>query len=206
MDLLYTALFADVAPYPSGTETASIILVLGGACAGSLFLLSVILYFLFRGRTKPAEPGSGLLEDLAVYPPPPKTNGRRLTVQGRPSRLRLIVVAPMGKRDLREFGETEDLLNRVVRGLGDLAKEDKARIRTWPPQLSNTGFAPTFFRNTLLPQDRSAAPHWSLVAGPAKAGAVPILLGIAAWSEEPSEPTQQAVEPHQWPEVVRVEP
>jgi hypothetical protein len=203
MHLLALSVFADVAPFPGG-KLPLIGLLFGGACGG-LTLLLLIAFVFFRGGKKPAEPGPGLLEDLAAYPPPPAKKSRRLTVQGRPSRLRLIVVAPVGKRDLHEFGEIEDILNRVSRGLGDLAKEDKARLRTWPPQLSNAGFALSFFRNTQTPPDVQEAAHWSLLAGPAKAGDVPILLGVAVWSEETGAAKQLALSSLEWNAVLRVE-
>jgi hypothetical protein len=200
--------FADVAPYPGGAD-ARLYLLLGIGVCGGLFLLLVagVAFMLFRGGMKVAEPGPGLLEDLGSYPPPPPRTGKRqLTVRHRPGRLRLIVIAPMGRRDLRAYGDAEELLNKVVRGLGDVAREDRARIRTWPPQLSNTGFPPTFFRNTQRPADPEQSSHWSLLAGQAKAGDVPILLGIAVWSEEAGEPIQLVVEPHEWGQVLRVEP
>jgi hypothetical protein len=171
-----------------------------------VFVVTLVAYFLLRGGKKTAEPGSGLLEDLSAYPsPPPRKSQRRLTVQGRPSRIRLIVVAPVGKRDLREFGEPEDLLNRVVHGLGDVAREDRPRIRMWPPQLSKEGFAPSFIRNTRRP-DGAEGPHWTFLAGPAKAGEVQILLGMAVWSEETTYAPQQSLEPSQWAVLLRVEP
>ena len=203
MYLFAVAVFADVAAFPGGKVTL-LGLLIGSACTVVTVLL-LIAYFLFRGGQKPAEPATGLLEALAAYPPPPLKPNRRLTVHGRPKRLRLVVVAPVGKRDLREFGEIEDILNRVCRGLGDLAKEDKARLRTWPPQLSSTGFAPTFFRNTRTPEDTQEAAHWSLLAGPAKMGDVPILLGLAVWSEETSDMKQLSLTPPQWNEVLRIE-
>jgi hypothetical protein len=203
MSLFAVVAFADVAPFP-GRATTLLGLLVGGACL-CLTLLLLITFFFFRGGKKAAEPGPGLLENLAAYPPPPKSSFRQLMIHGRPSRLRLVVVAPVGKRDLREFGEIEDLLNRVCRGLGDVARDDKARLRTWPPQMSNTGFAPSFFRNTQTPADRQEAAHWSLLAGPAKAGDVPILLGLAVWSEETGAEKLTTLTASEWNTVLRVE-
>ena len=143
MYTLSAAVFADAGPFPAKAP-ALLGLLGGGVCFGIVFVIALVAFFLLRGGKKKTEPGSGLLEDLSAYPPPPpRKSQRRLTVQGRPSRMRLIVMAPVGKRDLREFGEPEDLLNRVVHGLGDVAREDRPRIRTWPPQLSKQGFAPS---------------------------------------------------------------
>jgi hypothetical protein len=207
--LTLTAAFSDVAPYPGGADAPLYLLLGAGVCGGSVLLVLVVVValFLFRRREKAPEPGPGLLEDLAEYPPPPPRSGKRqLTVRHRPARLRLVVIAPMGRRDLRAYGDAEDLLDRVVRGLGDVAREDRPRVRTWPPQLSGTGFPPTFFRNTRRPADRAQGQHWWLLAGPARAGDVPVLLGLALWSEEAGEPAQRTVEPHQWEDLLRVEP
>lgn len=206
MHTLSAAVFAAAIDFPVDARATLVMVLGGGACVGCVLLLLIVGYFLLRGGRKAVAPGLGLLEDLSAYPAPPSRNGRRrLTVQGRPSRVRLIVLAPVGKRDLREFGEPEELLNRVVPGLGDVAREDRPRIRVWPPQLSKQGFAPTFFRNTRRP-DGAEGSHWTLLAGPAQAGTVPILLGVAVWSEETGSAPQQSVEPPQWSALLRVEP
>ena len=146
-------LFADV-PGPGQaalqTLTASPLLLYGGIAAGVLILLVVVILVMSRGK-KPVNPGSGLDEDLSEYPPAPgKPGPRRLTIHGRPVRVRLVVVAPVGKRGIAEGG-AEALLEEVLRGLGQIAQQDKPRIKIWPPQLSQQGFAPTFFRVVQCP-------------------------------------------------------
>jgi hypothetical protein len=197
-------LFADLARFPANVDGTILLVVGGGVCVGFVFLVSIAALYLMRGGKKAPEPVSDLLEDLAAYPAPPPKTQQRLRVQGRPSRIRLVVIAPVGKRDLRELGEPEDLLNRVVHGLGNVARADRPRIRTWPPQLSNHGFAPSFLRNT-RPPDGTDGPHWTLLAGPAKAGAVPILLGLAVWSEETTDMPMKSVEAAQWEVLLRVD-
>jgi hypothetical protein len=198
------AVFADVARQSVGPIPFVYLLIGGGVCGVLLLLTAVLLIFVLRSGKKAPQPRDPLLEDLGDYPPPPPAK-RRLLVQSRPGRLRLVVIAPVGKRILAAYGEPEDLLNKVVRGLGDMVKEDRARIRMWPPQLSLAGFAPTFFRNTRRPEDPRESARWMLAAGPAKAGDLPILLGIAVWSAEGNEPLQLSIEPHQWAEVLRIE-
>src|SRR5205823_1043563 len=117
-------------------------------------------------------PESGLAEDLASYPPPPKAGDYRVTVMTQPGRLRLVVLAPVGKKAL---GPPETVLEEVVRHLGEAAVDDKPRIRTWPAQLSKQGFAPTFFRVTKRPDADGKPSRWVLLAGPARAGATPAL-------------------------------
>jgi hypothetical protein len=199
------AALADVAPPYAGLLDPPYLLSAAGV-VGALVLVGVIAFFLFRGRArKAADPEAGLVENLARYPMPLKMGRHRLSLQGRPCRLRLAVLAPAGRRDLSEHGGPEALLNRVVRGLGDVAKADRARLRQWPPQLSSAGFAPTFFRNTQRPRDHGQARHWVLLAGAAKAGDLPLLVGLAVWCEEASDAGQLSVQPQQWAELLRVE-
>ena len=163
-----TPLFADPAWWES--LSASPLLLYGGAAAGVLLLLLIVAALMRRGGKKKVDPEGGLGEDLSEYPPPGKSGPHRLTVHGRPVRLRLVVVAPVGKRRIAEGGEVEALLDQVLRGLGQVARQDRPRVRVWPPQLSQQGFAPTFFRRTQCP-DRDGKPsHWLLAAGPARAG------------------------------------
>ena len=141
--------FADV-PAPAQGFMRSLdthtMLLFGGVAAGVL-LLAILLVALRRRGKKPVNLEGGLGEDLSQYPPAPDDAGpRRLAVHGRPVRLRLVVVAPAGKQAFAGDGEVESLLDGVLRGLGQVARQDRPRIRIWPPQLSQQGFAPTFFR------------------------------------------------------------
>src|SRR5947208_267417 len=77
------------------------LLLVGAAAAGLLFLL-LVAFLLLRGKGG-RNPESGLAEDLSTYPPPPKDLGTyRVTVMTQPGRLRLVVVAPVGKKPLGE--------------------------------------------------------------------------------------------------------
>jgi hypothetical protein len=176
------------------------LLLYGGIAAGVLVLLLLVLVLLRRGRG--ASPEAGLGEDLASYPPPPKTRGDcELTVMNQPGRLRLAVVAPVGKKKLPAV---EAVLDEVLRNLGDVAGEDKARLRTWPAQLSSKGFAPTFFRLIRRPEPEGRASRWVLLAGPARAGAVPVLVGLAVLLDEPSKLGLMTLDELEWNEVLRV--
>ncbi len=190
-----TPLFADPPAAPNFLEslTSSPLLLYGGIAAGVLILLLILVALMRRGGKKPVDQESGMDEDLSEYPPPPGQAGpRRLTVHGRPVRLRLVVVAPVGKRKIAEGGAVEALLDQVLRGLGQIAQQDRPRVRVWPPQLSLQGFAPTFFRRTQCP-DRAGKPsHWLMAAGPARAGGAPVLLGLAMWADDKG-PMEQAI-------------
>ena len=52
----------------------------------------------------------------------------------------------VGRKDVPNVSQAEGLLDLVMRGLGDVAKADQPRVKVWPSQLSNKGFAPTFAR------------------------------------------------------------
>jgi hypothetical protein len=180
-------------------------LMLYGAIAVGILLLLVVLIFLMSRGKKRVNPESGLDEDLSEYPPAPgKPGSRRLTVHGRPVRLRLVVIAPVGKRAVAEGGAAEALLDEVLRGLGQIAQQDKPRIRIWPPQLSQQGFAPTFFRKTQCP-DRAGKPsHWLMAAGPARAGGRPMLLGLAMWADDKGPMEQIILTGMEWDEALQI--
>ena len=137
------------------------------------------------------------------YPPAP--SGKRhyqLSVDGVPVRLRLVAVAPVGKRPV---GKVDSVLEQVLRGLGEVSIDDKPRIRVWPPQLSSKGFAPTFFRLTHRPEPEGKPSRWILLAGPARAGSMPVLLGLACQADKPSTLGLVTVDELQWGEILEVQ-
>lgn len=173
-----------------------------GIFAGGGVAVVFVLFLLFRGKKK-HDPERGLAENLAEYPPPPKPGKHRLLVQGNPMRLRLVVVAPVGKKPFAKDGDIEPVLDEVVPGLGDVAAVDKPRVRVWPPQLSVPGFPPTFWRLTERPAKQAG--NWVLLSGAARANGQPILLGLALWTDKPTKKNQLVLEPNQWSEALRVE-
>src|SRR5262245_49649290 len=136
------------------------------AIAGGAVVVLFVLFLLFRQKKK-HDPEAGLAENLAQYPPAPKAGRQRLLVQGSPMRLRLVVIAPVGKKAFAKDGNVEPVLEDVVPGLGEVALVDKPRVRVWPTQLSIEGFPPTFWRKTQRPDNQ--ANNWVLVAGEARA-------------------------------------
>ena len=200
-------LFAD--PLPPGQNllqslTAQNLMLYGAIAAGILVVLVLLIVLMSRGK-KRVNPESGLKEDLSEYPPAPGQPGpRRLTVHGRPVRLRLVVVAPVGKRTIAEGGAVEALLEEVLRGLGSLARQDKPRARIWPPQLSQQGFAPTFFRMTQCPDRAGKSSHWLLAAGPARAGGKPVLLGLAMWADDKGPMEQIILTETEWDQALQI--
>lgn len=197
MPLLAQGVFAlSKLPLP-----ANLNLALVGGAAAVLFLLLVAVFAL-RGRKK-ADPEAHLAEDLAAIPAPPKgPRHYQLLVMNQPARLRYVVVAPMGKRTV---GKVDSTLEQIFRGLGEVAIDDKPRVRVWPPQLSAAGFAPTFFRLTRRPEPDGRASRWILLAGPARAGSTPVLLGLAVQSDEVTKLGVLTMTEARWAEILRVE-
>ena len=202
------SLLADVPAPPRGLMQAldtPTLLLYGGAAVGVLLLLTALLLATRRGKKRVA-PERGHDEDLSEYPPAPGGPGpRRLTAHGRPVRLRLVVLAPVGKQAVVEDGAVEALLDAVLHGLGQIARHDRPRIKVWPPQLSQQGFAPTFFRRTLCPDRPGQPSHWTLAAGPARAGGRPVLLGLAMWGDDKAAMEQQTLADREWNAALRIE-
>jgi hypothetical protein len=175
-------------------------LVLYGGGGAVVFVLIVIV-ILSRGRKK-IDPEEGLAEDLSTIPKAAEDDrNSQLFLMNQPVRLRLAVVAPAGKKDV---GNPGAVLEQVLRGLGEAARDDKPRTRVWPPQLSVAGFAPTFFRLVRRPGSEAEASRWVLLAGPARAGGVPVLVGLAVRASSPVKVGQMILTETQWGEVLRV--
>jgi hypothetical protein len=182
------------------------------AAAGLLVLL--LLWLLLRalwralfGRRRVAEEPSDadLYEDLATCPLPAQAPGeRRLTLYHLPVRLRLAVVAPMGTGYTIDPITVEDLLDRVVPGLGAVARHDKPRVRVWPAQLSHKGFTIAFQRRVQRTDPPGQPSRWVLVAGKAQIGRQAVLVGLGLWSEEANTIDRVSLQPHQWLDVLRL--
>src|SRR5262245_29152936 len=177
------------------------------AAGGIAALIVIVVLFKNLGRRRRHDPEGRLSEDLSEYPSPPAGKGmRRLTINGMPVRVRLVVVAPTGKQHQSITPEdVPDLLDDLCRGISTVLRADKPRIRIWPPQLSLAGFAPTFHRLIKAPSGKGNKSAWVLVAGPTRASGKPILLGMALLAEEPTRLGQVTLEGADWNETIRVE-
>ena len=181
--------------------------VLGAVGAGVLTALFVLYRIATSRKKKPPDLEKGLREDLSAYPPPPAAAGpRRLTANGLPVRVRLVVVAPVGRQQTAIMpDDVPELLDDVVRGLGGFVTADRPRIKVWPPQLSVAGFAPTFHRLVEAPDAGAKASRWVKLGGPARTGKRPVLLGLALLADEPCKLGDVHVETTEWHELLRVE-
>jgi hypothetical protein len=177
----------------------------------AVLILAVVMLLIrgigraFTSRRQQPNPEKNLAEDLGSYPPAPgKPGPRRLHVEGHPARIRLVVLAPQGKQDNVDAGKAEAVLELVVKGLGAIAQQDRPRVRIWPRQLSNQGFAVSFHRLTKKPEPDTKPSRWVLVAGQAQAGQRKVLVGLALQTDEKSSLGKLTVEPDRWNEVLRI--
>jgi hypothetical protein len=178
-------------------------LIVGVAIIVGLVLLRIALKILGR-KPRPVDPERHLGENLAEYPPAFGAPGsRQLRIHEVPVRLRLVVLAPAG-RSFVDPDAADDLLDQVAQGLGAVARVDKPRIRVWPPQLSHSGFAPTFHRRVVRPEPEGQPSRWILLAGPVRVRGSVVLLGLAGYAEKPVTVGRLTLEENQWANVVRI--
>lgn len=158
-----------------------------------------------RGPEKKVDWERDFREDLNECPLPVRPPaGRYLTVYHLPVRLRLVVVAPAGTARDVDATAVEKLLDRIVPGLGDVTRNDRPRIRVWPPQLSNQGFSSIFQRCMVCPEPEGEPSRWVLVSGRAQAGRQPVLVGLGLWADEANTVGRVSLEQHQWLDVLRL--
>lgn len=182
--------------------------IVGGAGFVAVLVVAFVvarLLRLFRRPAKEPDREAHLREDLTTYPPPAAPPGpKRLTIDGVPVRIRLIVLAPAGQRELNP-DDAQMTLEHIRRGLGEAAVRDQPKVVIWPAQLSQTGFAPKFHRLVWAPIREGQVSPWVLAAGPAKLGKDPVLLGLALLADEPTTLGRIEVQAGQWYSLLRFE-
>ncbi|MFL5342259.1 MAG: hypothetical protein ACJ8F7_19095 [Gemmataceae bacterium] len=172
---------------------------------GAVLLMIVLIALIVAKRRRPKfDTDAGLDEFLANFAPVPPAGTHRLTFEGQPVRIRLVVLAPAGRTAELLPSMAEGVLEAVVHGLGSAAQFDKPRVRVWPPQLSQTGFAPKFFRHVRRPEAKDEPSKWILVAGPALAGPGVVLLGLALETAKPTRRGSAPIDEIRWPELLRI--
>ena len=147
-----------------------------------------------------------LEEHVGEYPKPkPSTGDRQLRVEGVPVRLRLLAIAPAGHADEIDEDEIPKMLEKIVKGLGEVFKADKPRVRFWPVQISYQGFATHFHRNTIVPDEEEGEENpWVVVAGRVKLGKQQIMLGMALLAAKPTTVGRRTYDSHEWATSVKV--
>jgi hypothetical protein len=144
------------------------------------------------------------LSELPTAEPGPT----RVTVYHIPVRLAVVVIAPLGREsDPPKHSDVPHLLDRVVPGLASVMSRDQTIVRTWPRQLSATGFAPSLMRHVKLPNDRGRNSPWCLVSGRATFNNASYSVGFALAAADPNNLGLIVVESeHEWLDVLRVRP
>jgi hypothetical protein len=172
-----------------------------------LLVISRLVRLVFARRRRPfLESEKEFVVDLADCPlsaAPPQE--RQLTVYHIPVRMRLVVVAPVGREGNLDERVVESLLDEVIPSLGDIARWDRPRIRIWPSPMSNQGFSIAFHRRLHKPDPDGHPSQWILVAGRAQAGRMPVMIGLGLWAEKPNMLGHINLEPHQWLDVLRLQ-
>jgi hypothetical protein len=156
---------------------------------------------------RPVREEPKLDEDLAQLVPPPEMLGsRRVFVEGAPARLRLAVVAPLGKGEKPiEEAVARELLDQVRWGLKGIAEQDQAIIRLWPWQRSVRGFPSVFHRHMHKAELSGQPSHWVLIAGLTPPRPHSVLLGLVLWTEEVTTIGHLIMDPSQWMKTLHIE-
>ena len=123
----------------------------------------------------------------------------------RPAWIRLIVLAPVGRRPI-DPADVAALLRHLGPNLEGPARADQPAIRLWPMQLSTMGFTNTFHRLTPTGETEDDPSHWVFLAGRAMVGKMQVFLGIALWMREPRSLGRLNLELEQWRDVLRLAP
>lgn len=180
--------------------------VLGFGALVILLLFLGLLSFIRRlFQREPQHLEQNREERFAEYPPiKPSTGDRRLTIEGVPVRLRLVVVAPAGKESTFDEDHVDQLLDRILPGLGAIFNADKPRLKIWPMQLSHEGFTKHLHRNTIIPEGEHKLSPWAVVAGMAKLDDCQVMLGLGLQALKPTTVGRKTIAAHQWDEMLRV--
>ncbi len=173
-------------------------------------ILLLVISVAIRHWTKSSAPLAelSLLEDLGQYPPAPPlpVASPTLKVHGLPARIRLIVIAPLGKERYSSIDAelASGIVNEALPNLTEIVQRDQAKARIWPPQLSNQGFAAAVQRHTLFPVVSSQRKKWLLVVGKVIFDERSFGLAIALWTEKPHTLGPIILDkPHRWMEVLQ---
>jgi hypothetical protein len=193
---------------PEGVPAWAVVAGVGLIVVLVLLLLLWKLWRVLFGRRKKEDAWDHNLDiDLDACPLPTRPVGdRRLTVYHQPARLRLVVVAPIGREADVDATAVEKLLDKVVPGLGTAVQQDRPKVRVWPSQMSHHGFTASFHRHTPKAAGRGEPSRWVLLAGRAQAGRQQLMIGLGLWVDEPSTIDRVNLESHQWLDVLRLVP
>lgn len=189
---------------PIGGLNSAIVLVIVAVAV----VLLLIIWRLFRRKRKVKTPlrsdlnvEVAALEDVGPPDGPPT-----LEFYNLPVRVAAVVLAPVGvSRELPPEDELSTLLDAIAPGLDKVAELHRPLVRRWPNQVSARGFAHLFFNHAKLPGTAGKGTVWSSVAGIAKIGDEPIMVGLVLRAAAPNSLGQAVIDAeHQWLGCLRV--
>lgn len=180
------------------------------ACASLAGVVLVVLYLILRFRRETRRkveqaPDMGInVKDLLPQGPPPA--GPALSFYNVPVRLAALVLAPAGRaQELPPVNQLEGIIDSLVPGLARVVTAHKPVVRTWPAQLSTSGFAHLLFTHARLPGEGGKGTPWCAVAGTFKVGKTRIMAGMVMRTAAPTNLGQVALRQEtQWLDVLRV--
>lgn len=144
------------------------------------------------------------IEKLPAQPMP--KGGPILEFYNSPVRVALVVIAPAGTGAVTPSADRwNDAFDSVVPGLAKVINAHRPAIRTWPTQLSVSGFASKFFQHVPLPGNGGKGTTYSSVAGTFEMEDRPMLVGLVLESRAPDNHGQYTINsPSEWLGILRV--
>ena len=153
MDAIKSILEPITSLLPEGMRDIAVWMVLALVALLAIGLISMLGRALLGRKRKLEKSWDKDLIELEGCPMPPGAPGKnRLTVFDLPARLRLVVVAPIGREHQITEAMAGKLLDHIVPGLAAVVDRDGPLVRVWAPQLSHEGFSNTFHRCTIKPE------------------------------------------------------
>lgn len=199
--------FADVIPPEQGLTDQGLLTIAFLALA---FVLGGLIAYLWRrisARGKIQRDWATRMEirlkDLAGGPP---AGAPRLACYQIPMRLALVVIAPLGRNTVFAVeGGLPATVEQIAAGLGRVVTAHQTRVTLWPPQISSTGFATTFFGAARLPGLKGKGTPWCAIAGRAQLGDRTLMVGMILCGDEPNNLGQITLsDEYGWREVLHV--
>ncbi|MGA2255736.1 MAG: hypothetical protein ABSG53_13910 [Thermoguttaceae bacterium] len=130
----------------------------------------------------------------------------KLDFMSIPVRLAAVVVAPSGRgSELPPDQVMPMVLSKMIPGLDQVVKLHTPLICPWPRQLSESGFAQTFFAKVKLPGDFGEGTPWCSIAGKFKYRGVAMMVGLVLCAADANDYGQKRIEkPQYWRDCLRV--
>lgn len=178
------------------------------AVGGVLLFFAVATWMSLTGSEPPSDEGEPdqRVNVLALEAGDVPASGPRLELYNVPTRLVLLVIAPLGRGGVDPSNEQlPRVMEDLIPGLMPVLSAHQPVFRRWPRQLSAQGFGPTFFRNVPLPGDGGKGTPWCAVAGKFESGGHSLLVGMVMKAAKDVSFGQIALEREgQWLDVLRV--